>query len=434
MNTLRVLVAILLVAACNRGDARGSDRGVQTTDSAGVQLVHSLDATVDTTSVRLVETLRIGNVDGPEELQFHQVTGVVSDSAGRLFVTDNGTRAVRLFDADGRLIRTFGGRGIGPGEFERGIASLFRWRDTIHAADIGRFSHSLFDTTGILLASFSTRLPNGSVLLPVAGGPRGWYFTDDSLFSRQGRDVPGTMTQASYLIVRLDPRLIAAATHSRVAADSLIAPVVRYPAGRVFWRLGSEGGPERFPLGNTPFFEPARSRAVDARGFVYVAAGWPYRIDVYDPTGALVRRMSRAHDSIPVADAMIDEILRRARAHYDTARAGNHMLESYEARAGFPRIGFVPVTGTLRVSPDGWLWVRRLDVDPDRVASEWTTGAPPRSSYWDVFDPDGHFQHTVRFPPRFTLYDVRPSEVIGVQRDELDVQYVVRYSWQAGRP
>jgi hypothetical protein len=323
-------------------------------------------------------------------------------------------------------MRSFGGPGIGPGEFER-IGSLFRWRDTIHATDLSRFRSSVFDTTGKLLASFSTRHANGSVLAPIAGGPRGWYFLDDSLFSRYGGDVPGTITQNTNLIVRLDPRLIASAMQSRAATDSLPTPVVRYLGSRIFWRLGSEGGSERFALGNSPFFEPSKSFAVDGRGRVYLSAGWPYRIDVHDENGNLIRRISRAHDSVPVTNAMVEEVLRRANAHYDTAGGGASMRESYRTRAEFPRIGFVPVTGTLRVSPDGWLWVRRLDVDPDPVSFQWTTGVAPRPTCWDVFDPEGRFQHMVQLPARFTAYDVRRDEVTGVQRDELDVQYVVRW-------
>jgi hypothetical protein len=45
-----------------------------------------------------------------------------------------------------------------------------------------------------------------------------------------------------------------------------------------------------------------------------------------------------------------------------------------------------------------------------------------------VFDPGGRFQMMVRLPPRFSLYRVLSDAVIGVERDELDVQYIVRYA------
>lgn len=91
-------------------------------------------------------------------------------------------------------------------------------------------------------------------------------------------------------------------------------------------------------------------------------------------------------------------------------------------------VGFVPVTGTVRVSPEGWIWVRRLDVEPDPANLEWSNDSVPRPTYWDVFDPDGAFRMIVRLPPRFSLYRVLSDAVVGVERDELDVQYIVRYA------
>jgi hypothetical protein len=40
----------------------------------------------------------------------------------------------------------------------------------------------------------------------------------------------------------------------------------------------------------------------------------------------------------------------------------------------------------------------------------------------------------VRLPPRFTLRHVQPDAVIGVLRDELDVEYVVRYELRRPDP
>jgi hypothetical protein len=420
------------LTACGAASSNDDTNRVEVTDSAGVQLVRNLDPTADLAGVELVEDLRIGVLDGAEEYQFFRVTGVAVDADGRIFVADAGDHAVRIYDQDGTFVRGFGRPGQGPGEFTM-PSGLFVRHDTVHVADRGGsgFTSVLFDTTGALLTTFSNLLPNGSRVTPLGASDAGWLVSDDSLFSRQQRERAGDVIRNPSTIARIVAADLPAATASRAAADSLLVPVITYLGARIFYSLGSEGGSEQFPLGNYPFFEPTPARAVDGRGFVHIARGWPYVIDTYDADGALVRRMTRAHDSIPVDDALMGEVMRRARAHYDTlTQVRGASMRTYENRAGYPRIGFVPVTSTIQASDDGWLWVRRPDLEPDPVALAFSIGLPPRPSYWDVFDRDGVLRHTVELPPRFALRAVTAESIVGVMRDELDVQYVVRFGFR----
>jgi hypothetical protein len=429
------LVALAcFLGACGEASSNDAAARVEVTDSAGVQLVRNLSAAADTTALELVEELRIGVLDGPEEYQFFRIAGVAVDPNGRIFVADAGGHTVRIYDRDGTFVRGFGRPGQGPGEFTR-AAGLFLWRDTVHLLDQGRgFTSALFDTTGVLLTTFPSLLPNGSRISPVGATAAGWLVSDDSLFSRQQRERAGDVVRTPSTIARVAAADLHAVTASRAAADSLLVPVTMYLGGRVFYSLGSEGGSELFPLGNYPFFEPTPARAVDGRGFVHVARGWPYVVDTYDADGALVRRVTRAHDSIPVDDALVGAVMRRARTHYDTlSEVRGASMRTYETRAGYPRIGYVPVTSTIQASSDGWLWIRRPDLEPDPVALAFAIGLPPRTSYWDVFDPDGVLQHTVQLPPRFVLRAITAESIVGIMRDEYDVEYVVRFALvQAG--
>jgi hypothetical protein len=433
MRTVRRLLIALVcaAAACDGSSDALPDLLVEVRDSAGVQLVHNREARVDTQAVRLVETMRIGAVDGPEEFQFHLIRGVAVDALGRYFVADGGSNSVRVYDADGAFVRQFGGQGEGPGEFTR-ISGMFLRNDTVHASSGGDFRGSLFDTTGVLLKTYTSLLTNGSALSFLAAGPEGWIVGDDSLFARRGESERGVQAGDSVrnvaFIALMDPRDIDGTTGSREGADSLLKRIMVLPGRRIFYELGSEGGSERFLLGNPPFFEPGPSRTYDGRGWIYVARGWPYTIDVHDARGNLARQISRANDSIPVTDEMVQEVLRRAKAHFDTTseRTGAS-LYTYEVRSRMPRVGYVPVINAMRASDSGWLWVRRHDLVSDPVALEWSRNAPPRPSLWDVFDPEGRYRQTVQLPPSFSLHAVTENAAIGVLRDELDVQYVVRF-------
>jgi hypothetical protein len=48
------------------------------------------------------------------------------------------------------------------------------------------------------------------------------------------------------------------------------------------------------------------------------------------------------------------------------------------------------------------------------------------SRTWDVFDAEGRYLGVVNMPPRFQPVRFLGNVIYGIQRDELDVQYVVK--------
>lgn len=87
---------------------------------------------------------------------------------------------------------------------------------------------------------------------------------------------------------------------------------------------------------NPPFFEPRPNHAV-GRDRIFISHGWPYIIDVHAASGRLVRRITRAHASIAVGPAVVDEVLRRAKTHYDTAsQRGGASYLTYSGRTKMP--------------------------------------------------------------------------------------------------
>src|SRR5688500_9686897 len=121
MTLLRSSICVagvaLAVAACS--DAGGeSDEGVvvereRIGDTAVVRTV-SGGAWGDT--ARLVEDLRIGALEGREELTFGRVSQMAVGRDGSIFVFDDPATAIRQFDSTGAFLRTLGRRGQGPGE------------------------------------------------------------------------------------------------------------------------------------------------------------------------------------------------------------------------------------------------------------------------------------------------------------------------------
>ena len=69
--------------------------------------------------IESIEDLVLGDDLSDQQQIFYQVSGVVPDADGNIFVNDRGNLRVQVFDPDGRYLRTIGQAGQGPGEFER---------------------------------------------------------------------------------------------------------------------------------------------------------------------------------------------------------------------------------------------------------------------------------------------------------------------------
>jgi hypothetical protein len=99
-----------------------------------------------------------------------------------------------------------------------------------------------------------------------------------------------------------------------------------------------------------------------------------------------------------------------------------------EGKGKLPTRANLPALGRLLVSARGTILVERPDLRPDPVLSELPSGMTrPQQSVYDLFDPTGRFLGSVQFAPTFRPLTVTENAIVGVARDELDVEYVVRY-------
>jgi hypothetical protein len=129
---LIAMVAVAIVAGCSSGDQARSGPFV-VRDSAGIQIATN---SYEPSLLSLEEELRLGQLDGPEHLQFFRVGSVLVSRRGTVLVANLGTSEVREFSADGEYIGAFGRAGDGPGEFRR-IALVVETGDTTVVLDGG---------------------------------------------------------------------------------------------------------------------------------------------------------------------------------------------------------------------------------------------------------------------------------------------------------
>lgn len=132
-----VVAVVAGVAGC-RGDAGAQDR---------VELA----ATDRTLTVRIDTLYRLGGASAQGWQQFERIRAVDFDGRGLLYLFDQGQSTVRVVDGEGRLVRSVGGEGDGPGEFSAPYAMAVGRDGTVAVSDLGRRSVALFAPDGAYL-------------------------------------------------------------------------------------------------------------------------------------------------------------------------------------------------------------------------------------------------------------------------------------------
>jgi hypothetical protein len=144
-----VFVAIAAIGACSSAD--GSSDSVEVSDSAGVTIVESREPQWREGEGWLVSSepqLTIGMLDGPREYELFDVSAAARQSDGGFVVVDGGAREVRLYDRDGTFVRTLGGPGSGPGEFQDPTRVLVTGADSVIVWDDANYRITRFDSAG----------------------------------------------------------------------------------------------------------------------------------------------------------------------------------------------------------------------------------------------------------------------------------------------
>lgn len=415
-----LLVLAMVCSACGSEGEIVSTSSVA--DSAGVEIVsNGPDGTLGALTVS--ETLRLGVLEGEGPEQFSQIYSVALNAEGQLFVGDNGSGTVRVFDANGRFVTELGGRGQGPGEVSM-VNDVFALGDTVGIVDWQRGGKVvLYATDGRMLSSWSVRQADGTRIQPLHPTEEGWLVQVDR---------PDLFPQLSPGEVDTLYREI----HLAEFGSTEIGPQVYSVPTYTLYGTGEAG-----ELGQDwTLFRPRTYSGFDAEGRLYVTDNQAYRIDVHDREG-LRRSVRRAYSPRHLDDSDIDDLKAAAMHVVDTMsrmsdesrpQQRTQLGDRIDRQASLPLPDVMTPLGGLLVSPDGSFWVQVSDPttliqrEADQMFGMFGN-MPQLETSWDLFDASGQYLGAVTLPARFRAEAVRGFEVVGVWADEFDVEYVVRY-------
>lgn len=382
--------------ACSAPDA-GARATV--TDSAGVTIVMSAEPAWSEAggwTVPQSPDLTIGEPPATPASEFSRIRRVYTLGDGTIVVA-NSSRPVeiRLFDTAGTHIRTIGREGAGPGEL-RAIWDLWIARpDTIVVFDPGLSRMTRFDPLGNAIEMVTFEQHSDRVAwLPWARFADGTFLMRRNVFIE---NVDGGSGRSLAPSVR------------GTAAGEIVDTIGVFPEAEYYTLPSGNPGFKRFGL---------RAVLYVSGDTYYRGLGDTFAIDGYDGSGRHLRSLRRAHEPRPIDD----EIKARLMQLEIEAAPPEREQAIRQTWAERPVAGTFPAFGELWIADaDGNLWVQNF-----------ATPADPQAPF-TVFDPDGRWLGVVVFPDGFTPHEIGEDYVIGVFRDELDVETVRRYPLLKGQ-
>lgn len=357
----------------------------------------------------LSRDLRIGSIDDPDQsLTYFAEVQIGPDE--EIYIPQPRERRIRVYSADGSLLRTIGRFGQGPGEFQ--TITRLGWRgDTLWVADRQLRRISLFSPDGEVYSTLRVDLPAFRGTNPVEPGgllSDGSVVAVPRIFSEDvvsGKILEYPLLRASQDGTVLDTIVWLSLEHSKAGVQNRDAP----------WR-GLYRSP---PFPDNPLWQ----FLPDGSALIVVDRLAP---ESPDDAEIGVHKLSVAGDTLwsrryafapelvarSVKDSAIDEWVERV---LDARGPGisNPIVAERRVREALFLPDYHPgVLGSrFAVGPDGSMWL------PVRQATE------PKQAYW-LISPEGEL--VAQMPRTFEIFLGTEEVVWGRETDELDVSYLVR--------
>ena len=372
-------------------------------------IAESIDsAWTETTRWRIADEpdLVIGSVDGSVPgTDFGSAPVPITLPTG-FAVLEPQTDDIRVFDSEGRWVRTLGRQGEGPDEFRSlGLIAAVRGDSVVG-----------WDRSARKILTFP----------PGGAGPRYQATPDRMHAERFGWEVTGWLPDGRYLLrSRDDP--VNRAPGRRLEMEWLVlqsplgdslAKFGPYPA---YWTVANERGQVFRPL----LGGEAGTRVAD--GTVWWAAPMAgFRFEARDVETGTRRVVTRPVERVPAPEGAREagrrSELENPRASEPAVRAAMEQMWD-----DMPIVDTLPAFIDFLPSTDGGVWVNHV-ADPDDVpeADLWNLRAYASRS-WTVFDSEGRWLGTVSMPAGFTPSEVDTTALLGTRIDDLGVAWIERY-------
>ena len=328
---------------------------------------------------QVVEEFRIGSDTGEDAIIFGTIRSFDVDADGQIYVLDDQSQEIHVFDGDGTYVRTAGTQGPGPGEFENAGAVDISPNGEILVMEMPKGRLTVLGSDGLYRRM-------------VHINSTGWHYSTypggmDRTGRYNGAVLVGTDEDSKLMLARFD--------ESFAPLDTVAYP--ESPVEYDYYELILEGGGS--VRAGIPFQGSLEWRFSLGGNFWTLYTG-TYELTEVTADGTVLRRIRMKFEPIPVTAQ--DKAELRPSFQWFTDQGGKVDL----SRIPNTR----PVVSSFFSDDRGNLWVKRVALSPDDA-----------DRLFDVFDAEGRFLGGLNLP--FGLRSdpepvVRSGILYGISEDE----------------
>ncbi len=386
----RSAALLLLCATVACSDANSGPPLVVQRDSAGIEIIEATrplwgDSSLWGIDPEPLVDLTLSGSGPPHE--FFRVRGVTQRPDGSLLLADRASRQLRLYSRKGEFLGALGGPGEGPGEFSD-IQQIELIADTVFALDSGG-RVTVVGPDMELVRTFTLPFSVHEIHSPGDGTLLG-----ESLMDPGPVEIANRMIRPPIALVRFD------------LEGGRIDSIGEWP-GREFYSFAFEDySGSRPPL----FGRDAEIATLGPR--VFFGSSDLMQVEELDLAGNIVRILRVPGFDLALTNA---EVAAEREVYLDVDLPPGVTLHPLIRRSieALPTPATRPAFVQMLVDPAGAIWLQLY-----RGSSEMD-----RPQEWLVLDIGGTWLGTVKAPDRFSLTDITLDAVLGVWRDELDVEH-----------
>ena len=392
---------LALAPACGSEDLEElPDAGTQARDSAGIRIIQNSPPDGSRLPWRIgpEPAVTIGRAEGDEPYLLYRAWDALRLADGRIVVLNDGTQELRVFDADGTHVATWGGAGDGPGEF-RSLSAIEPWRGDSIAAWYG-------PRRGVTVLDANGNFGRNIVLEDGESEQLGMSFEPRAT----GRDGTILATQNPHL-------------------RGTVELQIRGPEGRMVASLGTHPGDARYIAneGTTRammYFPPFGARPIQVTWgdlFVQASTG-SHEFLAYAGDGALARivRLGAA-PRVPTQaqiDAYIDEEVSWVSPSIPPGEVEQYRAQQRRGWEAVPVAENLPAFSSLVADRADHLWLEEFE----------PPGEERPGSLWKVLDPEGWALGVIETPDGLAILEIGADYILGRTQDEVGVEYVQLWS------
>jgi hypothetical protein len=337
--------AVLCLTACKK---KAEQAKVETIE--GVTYVHNLATPLQPNkTVVFEEELAFKEKDETGEIRLFKPSSYAVDTQDNVYISDDSDLAIKVFDAQGKYLRSIGRRGNGPGEFESIYQMVFLPDGRLLITDYQLRRTSFFSPEGQFLSSFQWKKYYSRVYL----------FTNSTITLNEF----STSEQGTELWVKVID----------FSGEELLSfGKFTFPEMKTI-RVGDGAIATSVP------WSPASVFVGDQKSqLLYHCLNDKYVIEVYDQQGKLIRKIDRPYEPMPVTEEDIEKYKSNS-----GVRTGS-LVAKLREQMELPKVK--TVTERLLVDDAGNLWVQTNE--------EKSEGEKTFTTH-DIFNPDGFYESRV---------------------------------------